>query len=66
MSLPRVDKVFAIEVEDHLAGLDGTGDIGIHVGYRVVCDLEREKLSCRVPVVVAELLKVIGDLPIKS
>ena len=59
-------QIVAFQVEDDLAGLDSANDIGIHVGYRVVGHLESEELPYRVSVVVAELLKIVGDPAINA
>jgi hypothetical protein len=64
MSLPRIHKIVAIEVEDDLAGMNCAGNVGIYVGHRVAGYLEGEQLPCRVPIIFAEFLEVIRYLAV--
>ena len=64
MAFPGADEVVAAKIEDDLSATHFARDVGIDVGRGVIGDLEREQLPRRLTIVLAELLKFVGDLPV--
>jgi hypothetical protein len=64
MSLTRADQVFTVKFEDHLAGAHGADDVCVDIGNCIASDFKRERPAMRVPIVIAEFLKVIGYLTV--
>ena len=64
MALPGADEVVAAKIEDDLSAAHFARNVGIDVGRGVAGDLEREQLPRGGTIVLSELLKFVGDLPV--
>jgi hypothetical protein len=64
MGLARAHQVFVVEFKDHLSGAHSPNDIRVHVCHCFAGDFERERPTVWMPIILAELLKVIVYLTI--
>jgi len=64
MSLSRAHEVFTAELENHLSGVHDADDVCVHICDCIAGDFKRERPTLRVPIILAEFLKVIGYLTV--